>query len=395
MIKLKQQINDIHKLDAVSKLSSIVSICHIILFLLWVPLTVMMIKTIDSFVVYGWGIRHEGDLPGIVNSIRSWFLFLVAFYLGVMFVTFYQYWLHRKLNENKWLYFLPTIIPILFVLSLWYVITNRYIINFWYYLRTNRTEPKEISHTEFFRWVSRRTTINKLIKNTILFYFALIIFTIGIFFIIFQGPSSKQSNIDDYWIFNTMSFFTQQNNIMCWIFLLVFGLFHHKVIFKDNLLQMFVCSYISVVGFVALLMIGPYIANQPEGSDFLIPYNAMRFFWLHLVDQVFFIAFTVNTFSVSYSLPRISTKRYLFEGTIYPLFYGMYLYSVPFFAYYSVYGFLTNLNPFMLREDGQPAGNPWWIFGSLGIALVIYFFLWFYRWLNERIVRNNIKYVCS
>ncbi len=397
-IKYKIQNANYKEVDTISRTMSIVSLCHIFLLLLWFPMVWMMIETLHSFSNYGWGIVHEYDLPNRDNSIRSWFLFLIVFYVGVMCVTFYQYWLHHhcnELKENKWVIFVPSIIPLAFPWSLYYVISNGYLSMFWYYIKTNRLEQKQISHTQVWKWMTMQTKWNKLIRNTLLCYLTFIILTIGFIFINIQGPSTKTNNIDDFFIFNTMSFFTQQNNIMCWVFIIFFMLFHHKVVFKDNLLQIYVCSYISVVGFVALVMIGPYVSYQDHGSDFFLPYNMTKFFWLHLVDQVFFIWFTINTFAQSYSFTRMSYKKYMFEGSFYPIFYGIYLYTVPFFAYFSVYGFLTNLNPWMLKEDGTHAGNPWWIFGAFGIAAIIWFFLWFYRWLNERICRNQLKYSYS
>ena len=300
------------------------------------------------------------------------------------------------LQEVKWIIFTPCIIPLACPWIIWYVIKHRYLQNFWGYLRTNRAEPKQISHKQFWAWITRKTESNKLIRNTLLYYFALIIFTIGFVFINITGPSSDiNKEVNDYFIFNTMSFFTQQNNIMCWVFLLFFGLWHKKVVFKNNTLQTYLCAYITVVGVIALTMIGPYVVYQSDGSDFLEPYNMTKFLWLHLINQIFFIWFTINTYAQSYSYNTGSWKKYFFEGSIYPVFYGLYLYIVPFFSYYSVYGFLTNLNPYMLNEDGSHAGNPLWVFGIIGVMSVVYLSLFFFRWLNNKICKNQIKYLCT
>ncbi len=382
--------------NIISKSLSIISILHIALCVLLIPIIWLIVLSVQSFMTYGWGIQHEGDLPFYDNSIRSWCLFLVIFYSALVFMTFYNYWLHKDLIKDKWVVFAPSLFPPLFIWSLIYVIKKNYLINFWYFLWTNRVEPKQISHTELWHWLTGKTKSTKLIRNTILFYFTLTIFTIGMVFIGIKGPSDEiDGNIHDYFIFNTMSFFTQQNNIMCWAFLFVFAFSHKKIIFKDNTLQTYLCAYISVVGIVALTMIGPYIAFQSDGSEFLKPYNMTKFLWLHLIDQIFFIWFTINTFAQNYNPNHKPLKKYLLEGSIYPVFYGCYLYAVPFFSYYSVYGFLTNLNPFMLDENGNSVGNPWWIFGSIAVMIVIYSALLLFRWINDKICKNHIKYVCS
>ena len=382
--------------NIVSRSLSIISLLHITLFILLIPIIWLMVLTIQSFNEYGWAIQHEGDLPFTENCIRSWFLFLLVLFCAIIFVSIYVYWLHKDLITKKWIVFAPSFFPLLFPASLIYVIKNHYLINFWYFLWTNRVEPKQISHKAFWQWITKKTESNKLIRNTILFYFTLIIFTIGFVFININGPSNDiDGNVSDYFIFNTMSFFTQQNNIMCWVFLLIFGIAHKKIIFKDNILQTYLCAYITVVGVVALTMIGPYIAYQSDGSEFLEPYNMTKFLWLHLVNEVFFIWFTLNTYAQTYNnLSNHSWKKYFVEGSIYPVFYGLYLYIVPFFSYYSVYGFLTNLNPYMYDKEGNVAGNPFWIFGAFGVMLVIYGSLALFRWLNDRICKNHIKCLC-
>ncbi len=57
--------------NVVSKTLSIISLLHITLCILLIPIIILLVLTIQSFQTYGWAIKHEGDLPFRDNSIRS------------------------------------------------------------------------------------------------------------------------------------------------------------------------------------------------------------------------------------------------------------------------------------------------------------------------------------
>ncbi len=52
-------------------------------------------------------------------------------------------------------------------------------------------------------------------------------------------------------------------------------------------------------------------------------------------------------------------KSLCLRGLIYPLTYGLYMYSLPFLTQVVIYGSPTNLNPHMILSGQEaPKGNP-------------------------------------
>lgn len=384
------QLKNNYSSDIINKIS-ISCIASIMQLILLIPIIVLFYYTIYSFNIYGWAILDVGELPVIYNTIRSWWLFLSIFYLALLFINLRLIIIYKLYGVHNFIFWLSSLVPFSSIYLFVILIKNRYLKIFIRYIFSNKYETQQIDHKEFIDWLKGKISINKVIRNTILYYFTLLIFSIGLILIFIPTNDQNSLNKDEhYFIFNVASYFTQQNNILCWLFLFFFFFFNKKRFFAHNTLLTYNTSYIFIVGLVANVMIVPYLIFNNINE--MITLNIVKFFWLHLINQIFFIWFAINTFSINKEYKLESTYDYYSKGVIYPIFYGIYLYTLPFIARHSVYGWLTNLNWMMKTVNGTPAGSPIVVLGLLGLIGLFIFTLWFFRRLNKIIIKNSQKF---
>lgn len=374
----------------VSKCFSKATTFSIINFLLLSPLIYLIIVTVNSINNYGLAISQPYLLPLNLNSDRAWFLFILVLYAFIESFIIENNIKYIMATGKKLIPILLMIFPFMFVCNLWIgIIKENYLKQYWIYFISNRDASEQISHYDFWLWITHKTKANKLIRNTLLFYITFIISIVGLGFIL--STQEDEFLVNDYFIFNTVSFFTQENNFMCFFFLFVFLFLNKKTLFNNNTWLIYTTSYILVVGLVANIMIGPYLVLNPDSKEFDTAYSITKFIWLHAMNPTFFTWFAINSMAQNYDKP-IAYKRFIINYLRYPFFYGIYLYSLPFLCNYSVYGQLTNLNPDMIQEQATSGGQPYWIFGAFGILLFLILVASIIRHINIKIVNNYTNF---
>lgn len=363
-------------------------IFNFIQLLLLIPLIILSIKTSQSYARYGSSIEYENTLPLIDNAIRAWLLFLVVLYGFVSFFAIRNSIRHsRSIQHFSWISFLSSWIPLTSIISIFIAYHERYLHYFINFECTNRNEGLQIDHKQLLNWLLGKVSSSKLIRNTLLFWITFIISCVGLGFIFSYHANEP---LDNYFIFNTVSFFTQENNFLFWLFLVLFMFLNKKQLFSNNTYLLYATSYLLIVGIVANLMIGPYIYEK--GTDkFTSAYPIIKFIWMHVINPTMLTWFCVNSLAQNYVKP-IDFKPFIGNFVVYPIFYGIYLYSIPFMCHYSIYGRLTNLNPNMYNELNNHMGNPLWIFGCIGLVVIFILIGSLMRYINIKIVNNYSNY---
>jgi hypothetical protein len=94
------------------------------------------------------------------------------------------------------------------------------------------------------------------------------------------------------------------------------------------------------------------------------------------VTPIFFAIFAINSLVVSKEKPN-QFLHISIIGSIYPLFYAFFSYSLPFYTRHSVYGIVTNLNPNMADFTTQIKGNPlnFLFFFAISGTFYLFFFV--------------------
>ncbi|MGL6125350.1 MAG: DUF1600 domain-containing protein [Metamycoplasmataceae bacterium] len=286
------------------------------------------------------------------------------------------------------------------------------------YNSQDRNEKLQMSFNAFRSGISKNGYRDKLFWNTFFGYFVFLITLVGFVtcFILSENifkieelyPISEEElkpgfTISDYYnnlktdsIFIIYSTFTRLTNISCFIFMLSFVLFNKKNPFRNNSIMIAISSYI----FVVLVIFWGYLFPQSlANNDYIFDFQWFQTIWTHAVTPILIIAFSITSILISKSAPT-TFKGFTLNAIIYPLFYGIYIYSIPFYTRFSVYGGLTNMNPNMDSSVGiegiSKTGNYLMIFAFIGLAFVfifVFFCFWSLAFIVNKKSRNSNKVI--
>ncbi|MGL5617901.1 MAG: hypothetical protein ACRCWU_02460 [Metamycoplasmataceae bacterium] len=283
------------------------------------------------------------------------------------------------------------------------------------YLSQERNEALQMSFISFKNGIIGRDRRDKLFWNTVFGYFLFLvtIVTTILCLIIVEDvyPPKMIHPIDsvelkpgfteeDYYaslkhtpIFVIWSTFTCISNFSCFIFMTHFIFFSKKIPFRNNTIMLTVAAYISLV------MLVYWVALFPDG--YVVPLQWVGTIWTHAIVPLLFSLFTITSVLLSKSKPT-NFKRMTAVAIPLPLFYGLYVYSFPFYTRWSVYGWFTNMNPNVNTVIGQldkETGEGIIVSGSylmilaffaLTSAFVLFFFI-YWKFANVVYKKSNRK----
>lgn len=315
---------------------NIITILLLVFYIIWIPL---VIKTKESFDIYGWTInKANSDITIEYESIRLWMLFFSMFILSFSIYSLYLSLQIKNINEYwlgfgffNWIFLINSIKESIKLKSFSYYIK---------YIRQDIYENKLISFSSLLNTIKQRKKLKRIDKNTILYIFTFICLLIGF---IFYNIVPQRRNITDTFIFSVISYFTHLTNGLCFIFLLFLPLFQNKLIMNKNSLFINVNSYIIVVAFAfwVFLFPGLFITGQIKSYN---AFGIVRTIWLHGVDPIMFLIFCINS---SKSPERRIVDKYwhaLRINLAFPIFYALYAFALPFLVRASIYGPFTDCN---------------------------------------------------
>ena len=328
----------------------------------------------------------EYFLPISVQTNRT--LTIVPFILFIM-ASLASLWEINKITDSKIKkhYFLTgglfvwLILPYTFYLAH----TTKSFSEFWKYLKTKKEGNEQIN---FYKWVKsfKNNKLDKLFWNTTLFMFLILIVIVD-FSLIWLHKSYDPGDTNSNIIFNTFSYFTQLTNFAVIIFVCIFSFAHQTITFKNNTLLILMAAYITVVGVIFWSYLLPF-GNFKNEYDHIPTF--VKTVWLHAVTPIFFAIFAINSLVVSKEKPN-QFLHISIIGSIYPLFYAFFSYSLPFYTRHSVYGIVTNLNPNMADFTTQLKGNPLNFLFFFAISGTFYLFFFVFWKIADFIYKRNLK----
>lgn len=315
---------------------NIITMFLLIFYIVWIPLVVL---TKESFDMYGWAVNEFNTNITIKSeTIRIWMLFfsvvIIAFsiyslFLSIQLKNFKKYWL--GMGFLNWIFLINSIKESIENKSWSYYVS---------YIKQNIYDNSIISFSSLFSSIKLRRKLKKVDKNTILYIFTFLYLLIGF---VFYHMMLEFKNISDTFIFSVVSYFTHLTNGLCFIFLLFLPLIQNKIIMNKNSLFININSYIMVVAFAfwVFLFPGLFVTGQIKSYN---TFNIIRTIWLHGIDPIMFLVFCINS---SKNPERRIVDKYwhaLRINLIFPIFYSLYAFSLPFIARVSIYGPFTDCN---------------------------------------------------
>lgn len=267
-------------------------------------------------------------------------------------------------------------------------------------------------YQKYFKYISQNYTDQKAFslkepKNKILFFnslfgiFVWMISLVGFLYIFLAKSNLDKENPQSNFFIGEMSFFTNLNNWLVFIFMSFYLFFNKKIIFKQNTLMIGLTAYIVVVCIIFWVLLFPYTAEGIEKNYRLSingPTLLIKTIWVHAITPIFFTAYTINSFFLLKERTNTLLKTFG-KLIIFPIIYGLYVFGLPFFSQFSVYGNVTNLNPGCIpfydaiynSDPPYIPGSPLRIFILLGLAVLFLLLIFIFWLIASKISKQNIK----
>ncbi len=192
-----------------------------------------------------------------------------------------------------------------------------------------------------------------LIQNTISVALQFCISVIAFSFaFVYEGTNNNFPT--DSLILNNLTYFTEWGNIGSFIFMFLLVVTGHRFFFKNNSFTLAMVSYMSIIGIIFSLSF--FFMISLYHTPFADAENTTRSIWFHFINPLSFILFCVLLLKRSNQKTEKGIS-YLVHALLMPAIYGAFVYSLPFFTNFSVYGFVTNLNGNIIPYYGDTNPN--------------------------------------
>lgn len=329
------------------------------------------------------------SIPVFVQSNRSWLMLMLTMSLFLFsFIMFQITQLKYCTYKNKYLFTIGIFTWVLLPYTIYLCCVEKNYVRYHEYLSTNKEASRQFSIIHLKNVIYKNGKVDILFWNTIL---GLVSFASGLIAFIFSmiNKYNATNEIKNYFIFNTITFFTQESNILVFIFMFMYIIFSKKILFKNNTGMICISSYISVVAIIYWALLFPKSVGTESLDE---TFEITKTVWLHAINPILFVSFCITSFSTNKEAPK-KYKEVLSMGLIFPLFYGLYAYSLPFFTRYSVYGYFTNLNVNMtMIKNGEfvSQGNLYMIFVLIGLGLSFISFI-FVFWGVSKLINKRFS----
>ena len=172
------------------------------------------------------------------------------------------------------------------------------------------------------------------------------------FSFVYEGTNNNFPT--DSLILSNLTYFTEWGNIGSFIFMFLLVVTGHRFFFKNNSFTLAMVSYMSIIGIIFSLsfvfMISLYHTPFADAE------NTTKSIWFHFINPLSFILFCALLLRRSNQKTEKGIS-YLVHALLMPAIYGAFVYSLPFFTNFSVYGFVTNLNSNIVPYYGDSNPN--------------------------------------
>ncbi|MGL4617288.1 MAG: DUF1600 domain-containing protein [Mycoplasmoidaceae bacterium] len=203
-------------------------------------------------------------------------------------------------------------------------------------------EYSKESSFKFFGFYKASNDKEKIIleQNTIFIVFQFCVSLVG-FGLSFVFKGTNNNFPTDSLIISNLTYFTEWGNISSFIFMLLLVITGHRFFFKNNSFTLAMICYMSIIGIIfSLAFVFMIFLYHTPFND---PQNTAKSVWFHFINPFSFVCF--GAFLLRRSNQQMNkNSKYLIHTLLLPAIYGSFVYSLPFFTNFSVYGFVTNLN---------------------------------------------------
>ncbi|MGL4948580.1 MAG: hypothetical protein ACRC42_04320 [Mycoplasma sp.] len=325
-------------------------------------------------ILYG-KIGDVGEMPEHEVLLRAWNIW---FFAQSTLITTFNWFICLKLHRLygcKWVKINLYTLSFFSILTIFHQYKMMRELKSWQHLKkyfsTKVTVNCDVHN--LVKQLKNHSRLDNISKNTIV-YLVVWLFVLTSFILLFaQLPFSPTYNdgIKRFLILNTFSYFTKLTNMICFFYVSASLLMKNQSIFRKNRILIYVCAYIMVV---SVGYWGSHVLSWFNG-EIVLNYNQLYLvenlssYWYHTVVPV--VMLVLYCFNVNLIKNERVQYSYIFrEFLIFPFYYAIYLYSVPFIIPFSVYGVASNANPDLVIDYAGKdyAGSYYILFAALGIC---------------------------
>lgn len=294
-------------------------------------------------------------LPELVATLRGVGIFIIVWYVitQILIVIVVE---RKHHNLNKFdkisLYLNWTIIFAVYNIFAYLKSTNFHYLKSWFYdLFSSDLELKETFHRRSWQYIMM---VCLMLFMSQLIYLCLIYpFVSGqsLEIVSFNPANNVVKYVNSYnnlW-FNSLQYFTNQTNLLCFGAALLFTINPGLKIFKHNSFLMYCATYILIVGLIYnAALLPPKIANGSTANWSVMDWYENSI--VHILNPILFLTSTLLIVTHKRSFKPTSLTNHLFYGitTVFPyLTFAMFSTLI---SANSVYDSITNLNPNVLTD---------------------------------------------
>lgn len=199
---------------------------------------------------------------------------------------------------------------------------------------------------------------------------------------LFYCSEPTYNNWDTNFWFFTVSFFTLEGNLLVFLFLTLIVFFPGWQIFKNNLFQIMVTCYITIVTSIWCIILLPnFIVTNTFPTNKISQFFTI---WIHIITPWSFIPLSIYLIKTTRKQNYDNLTKAIVICAIYPLMYSLYIAILPFNTGISIYSWVTNLNPNLAifvsyknpknRNYGNPIYVLWFILANIIFSITTFFY---------------------
>ncbi|MGL5591151.1 MAG: DUF1600 domain-containing protein [Mycoplasmoidaceae bacterium] len=270
-------------------------------------------------------------------------LFFITIFIGYLFFI-------NNVFENKFLNIFACLFS--FIIGFYFLIKVIKEKNFKKFIIDEYSKESSFKIFGFYKANNDKEKI-MLTQNTLFVAFQFCVSLVG-FSLCFVYKATDKNFPTDSLIMNNLTYFTEWGNIGSFIFMLSLVITGHRFFFKNNSYTLAMISYISIIGvaFSLAFVFMIFLYHTPFND----PQNTAKSVWFHFINPLSFVIF--GAFLLRRSNQQMeNNSKYLMHALLLPTIYGGFVYSIPFFTNFSVYGFVTNLNENIVPYYGDDSPN--------------------------------------
>ena len=336
--------------------------------------------------------KNNPNLTAKNQADRAWAMMMGSLYILFTIIIFYRTFEINNIHIKRSILITLGCLPLINIPITFYDLLKNKRYQYWVDNYNTKNQIRYmVTLPIFFRILFNKSNIakSKLWVNVLAYStFTLCAIAFGFNCFLFEKTNDVY-NTSNFYIFIRCSYFTQISNTCCFIYLSYFLIFKETSLVKNTAVKISVCSYISVVSslFMIIIIPGWFLL---ENKDNLSVYN-----WITTINQHFLVPFLFIWFILivlkKEKQTSISYAKLASRGLILPIWYCCYIFSISFATRFAPYGIATNMNPNMTTYLHGVSGNYW--YSTFALLAILYFgLIIFVLWcINIKLANENIK----